>query len=201
MKMSACVFVFLCCLWPALTFAADESPKQSSSLAPTPMSRDAELRTLLRDLGARMHKHFVVDPRAPQSVDLGGLDPREISYPQLLSILEVMGLVAVAEEGVVRVVPNTDVRQMALPIVAPENIKTLDDEWVITIIPVKNINVAQLVPILRPLIPTYGHLAALPDRNALVLVDRSANVRRLVEIIRRLEGLPKAIDVPAPKSP
>lgn len=201
MKLSGSVVVLFCCVWCTRIFAVDESPKQSISQAPAPISRDTDLRVLLRELGVRMHKHFVLDPRAPQSVDLGGLEPREITYAQLLSVLEVIGMVAVADEGVVRVVPNTDVRQMALPIAAPENIKTLDDEWIVSVVPVKNISAAQLVPILRPLIPTYGHLAALPDRNALVIVDRSANVRRLVEIIKILEGLPKTVDVPVSKSP
>jgi type II secretory pathway component GspD/PulD (secretin) len=59
---------------------------------------------------------------------------------------------------------------------------------------------AQLVPILRPMMPQYGHMAALVDRNALILVDRTANVRRLVELIRILENLPKVVDVPAPKT-
>ncbi|HEY2145269.1 MAG TPA: secretin N-terminal domain-containing protein [Steroidobacteraceae bacterium] len=111
-----------------------------------------------------------------------------------------VGLVAVANEGVVRVVPNTDVRQMALPVVTPENVKGLDDEWVICVAPLKGIGAAQLVPILRPLLPSYGHLAALPDRNALLIVDRSANVRRLVEIIKTFENLPKAVELPASKS-
>jgi len=57
---------------------------------------------------------------------------------------------------------------------------------------------AQLVPILRPLVPVWGHLAALPDRNALILVDRSGNVRRLVDIIKILESLSKAPEVVPP---
>src|SRR5450432_1047804 len=113
MKPAASILVFLCCLLPPLAIAAEEIPKQISGLVTTPNSRDLELRMLLRDLGVRMHKHFL-------------LDPREITYPQLLAVLEVIGFVAVADEGIVRVVPNTDVRQMALPIVSPESIKTLD---------------------------------------------------------------------------
>lgn len=66
--------------------------------------------------------------------------------------------------------------------------------------PIKIINAAQLVPILRPMIPQSGHLAAYPDRNALVIVDRSANVRRLVEVVKILEGLPKATVDLQPKS-
>jgi predicted ATPase len=45
---------------------------------------------------------------------------------------------------------------------------------------------------LRPMMPQSGLLAAYPDRNALVIVDRSANVRRLVEVIKILENSPKS---------
>jgi type II secretory pathway component GspD/PulD (secretin) len=50
------------------------------------------------------------------------------------------------------------------------------------------------------MMPQYGHMAALVDRNALILVDRTANVRRLVELIRILENLPKVVDVPTSKT-
>jgi general secretion pathway protein D len=117
------------------------------------------------------------------------------------SILQVNGMVVLADGGIVQVIPTTDARQMASPIVvAPENIKYLDDEWVTCVVPVKNISAAQLIPILRPMMPQYGHMAALVDRNAVILVDRTANVRRLIELIRILENLPKVVDVPTSKT-
>jgi general secretion pathway protein D len=109
-------------------------------------------------------------------------------------------MVVIADGAIMQVTPNTDARPAALPVVSPDNIKTLDDEWVTCVIPIKNITAAQLVPILRPLIPQYGHLAAMPDRNALIMVDRAANVRRIVEVIKILENLPKAADVQTPKA-
>jgi general secretion pathway protein D len=45
----------------------------------------------------------------------------------------------------------------------------------------------QVVPILRPLLPQYAHLAALPEQNVLVIVDRYANVKRLTEIVLALD--------------
>jgi hypothetical protein len=52
----------------------------------------------------------------------------------------------------------------------------------------------------RPMMPQSRHLAAYPDRNALVIVDRSANVRRLVEVVKILENLPKStVEWPALK--
>jgi general secretion pathway protein D len=143
-----------------------------------------------------------LDPRAiADRIDLAGLHQQDISYPQLLSLLGLYGLVVVSDGTVLQVVPNVDVRQSALPIISPDNIKTLDDEYVTCVFPIKNISAPQLVAILRPMIPQWGHLAALPDRNALIIVDRSANVRRLVEVIRILEGLPKSAAPESPKSP
>jgi general secretion pathway protein D len=191
----------LCCFLATLAIAGEPEAKQTPNLASPPNSRETDLRMLLREAGARMHKHFVSDPRVPQSIDLGGLERQDITYPQLLSVLQVNGLVVVADDGIMQVTPNTDARQAALPVVSPDNIKTLDDEWVTCVVPIKNISAAQLVPALRPLVPQYGQMGVMPDRNALILVDRSANVRRLVELIRILENLPKVADSQASKAP
>jgi general secretion pathway protein D len=182
--------------------ADNAQTQQPSSIASTSESRGVALPALLLEVGGRLHKNFVVDPRAASDkVELGSLRQQDLSYPQLLSILGLYGLAVVPDGTTLQVVPNVDVRQAALPIVTPDNIKELDDEFVTCVIPVKNISAAQLVPILRPMIPQWGHLAALPDRNALVLVDRSANVRRLMEIIRILEGLPRSPVAEPQKSP
>jgi general secretion pathway protein D len=44
-----------------------------------------------------------------------------------------------------------------------------------------------LVPILRPLVPPQGHLAAYPQSNVLIVSDRAANIHRLMEIIKRVD--------------
>src|ERR1700691_6282441 len=188
-------------LLPALAFSEDPAASQNASAVSVLNPHgDTDVRVLLREVGARLHKHFVLDPRVRQTVDLVGLEAKDVTYPELLSILQVNGWLVVADDGLLQVIPNTEVRQAALPLVSPENIKTLDDEWITCVVPVKNISAAQLVPILRPLIPQCGHLAALVDRNALIIVDGSANVRRLVDMIKILESLPKAVDLQPQKA-
>jgi general secretion pathway protein D len=182
--------------------AADTESKPAVSLATSAGNlHDTDLRALLREAGTRMHKHFVPDPRLPLSIDLGGLDHQELTYAQLLAVFAVNGYIAVADSGLVLVMPNSDGRQTAQPVVAPDNIRALDDEWVTTVMPLKNINAGQLVPVLRPLLPQYAQLAPFTDRNALIISDRSANVKRIVEIVKILEALPKAAEAPPPKSP
>src|SRR5690606_3798254 len=53
--------------------------------------------------------------------------------------------------------------------------------------PVRNINAAQLVPILRPLMPQQAHLVASQGGNALILSDRASNVNRIMRIIQRID--------------
>jgi general secretion pathway protein D len=61
------------------------------------------------------------------------------------------------------------------------------DEMVTQVVLLENIGAAQLVPILRVLIPTYGHLAAHATSNSLIIVDRAANMARILSIIRRMD--------------
>ena len=201
MKHVRITLVAFLMLLPALALSADPDSKEVGSLSTVSNARGTDLRALIRDVAVRTHKHFVLDPRAPQSIDLLGLEPKDVTYPQLLAALAVNGMAAVAGDGIVQVIPTSEIRQDALPLVAPDNIKTLDDEWVTCVMLIKNMSAPQLVPILRPMIPQSGHLAAFPDRNALVIVDRSANVRRLVEVIKILENLPKStVEGPPPKT-
>ena len=55
------------------------------------------------------------------------------------------------------------------------------------VIRLEHVRAERLVPLLRPLIPGYGHLAGDAESGSLILTDRAANVARLVNIIERLD--------------
>ena len=61
------------------------------------------------------------------------------------------------------------------------------DDMATQVIQVHNVGAAQLVPILRPLIPQYGHMVAHSGSNMLIISDRAANLARMVSIIRRID--------------
>jgi type II secretory pathway component GspD/PulD (secretin) len=62
------------------------------------------------------------------------------------------------------------------------------------VIHVRSIPAGFLVPILRPLVPQWGHLAAMVCTNDLIIVDRFASLRRMETIV-------KAMDTGAPITP
>jgi general secretion pathway protein D len=97
-------------------------------------------------------------------------------------VLQVYGYVAVPAGNVIKIIPNTDARQVP-SIDLPENVRSNSDEMVTQIIAVKNISAAQLVPVLRPLIPQQGHLAAYANGNMRIIEHLDAGGDEPVELI------------------
>ena len=69
----------------------------------------------------------------------------------------------------------------------PSRVKSGSDELITQVIAVQNVNAAQLVPVLRPLMPQAAHMAAYPNGNILILSDRASNVSRVMRIIERID--------------
>jgi general secretion pathway protein D len=110
----------------------------------------------------------------------------EAFYQTFLSILAVYNFIAIPDGNVVKILPDANARQSP-SIDLPDSVSPTSDEIVTQVIDVKNVNAAQLVPILRPMIPQYGHLAAYPAGNILIISDRANNVNRMMRIIRRID--------------
>ncbi len=62
------------------------------------------------------------------------------------------------------------------------------EEWVTRVIHLKNAPAAHLVPIMRPIMPSAGHLAANPESNTIMMVDRYANVKRITQMILEMDA-------------
>jgi general secretion pathway protein D len=158
-------------------------PQQQSI---TPNYVAAELRAIVQAVSAVTGKNFIVDPRVRAEVTMlssTAMSP-DAFYEAFLSILQVHGFVAVQSGDIIKIVPDASARQY--PGFSDTN-DTAGDDIVTQVVQVQNVGAAQLVPILRPLIPQYGHLAAHPGSNILIISDRSANVNRILEIISRID--------------
>jgi general secretion pathway protein D len=182
------------CVLVALTSGAAQtrSSEAASATDSTPgNSVGVPIERLVATVAKKTGKQFLLDPRVHTNVVLVGQDPSEITYPQLLTVLEAHGYATVDEAGYVRIVPDATIRSEPIPTIASKDARAAS-EYVTQIIPVKNISAVQLVPILRPMLPQQAHLVALPSANSLIIVDRFANVRRI-------EALVKSLDTPENK--
>jgi general secretion pathway protein D len=167
---------------------AAPQPKPQEGATITPNYKDADLGQIIQAVGEVTGKNFIIDPRVNAKVTMVSSTPMSPAafYEAFLAVLQVYGYVAVPSGKVIKIVPNTDLRQLPANDL-PNNVSSTSDEIVTQIVTLKNVSAAQLVPMLRPLIPTYGHLAAYPGGNMLIISDRASNVSRVVRIIQRMD--------------
>ena len=154
----------------------------------TPNYKDADIRQIIEAVSEVTGRNFIIDPRVKAQVTMLSSSPMspDAFYEAFLSILEVHGYVAVPSGDLTKILPDANARQVpAMDL--PSGRVGAGDELVTQVIQVQNVGAAQLVPILRPLIPQYGHLAAHPASNMLIISDRAANVDRMMRIIRRID--------------
>lgn len=152
--------------------------------------KDAEINTLISTVSEVTGKNFIVDPRVKGKVTVISARPmgKQALYDTFLAVLQVQGFAAVPAGNAIKIIPETNVRSDAGMLNGNGRGQPKDD--VVThVYTMQNISAAQLVPILRPLIPQWGHLAAYPGNNMLIISDRAGNVARLEEIIRKMDNV------------
>lgn len=150
--------------------------------------KDADISALIGTVAEVTGTNFIVDPRVKGKVTVVSSKPMESDevYQVFLSILKVHGFAAVPSGSVVKIVPDVNAKAEGVPTVT-DKAPGRGDEVVTRVIEVNNVSAAQLVPILRPLVPQQGHMAAYPGTNVLIVSDRAENIERLVEIVRRMD--------------
>ena len=174
-----CVFAMLFAITCSVSF---------SQTGVTLNLKDADIRSFIETVAEATGRNFVVDPRVKAKVTVVSARPmnREEVYQVFLSVLQVHGYAAVQVGEIIKILPDVNAKQG--PVATGGGSTTASgDELVTRVVPIKNVPAAQMVPILRPLVPQQGHLAAYPNSNVLVVSDRAANIQRLMSIISRID--------------
>ncbi len=150
--------------------------------------KDADIRAFVTQVADITGYSFVVDPRVKGKVTVlssAPMNKNEI-YDLFLAVLNVHGFTAIPGEEVIKVVQQVDAKQAAESL---ERFPETPSEQLITrVIQIDNANALELVPILRPLVAKYGHLAGVAAANALIISDHSSNIQRIEQIVRELDS-------------
>lgn len=172
---------------PSPTHAATADGRHTLNL------KDADIQALIATVSEITGKNFIVGPNVQGKVTVISarpMRPDEI-YDVFLSVLRVHGFAAVPSGSMVKIVPEAVAQQDGATGVAATAARA-PDELVTQIVPVKHVSAAELVPVLRPLMPQGGQLIAHATSNSLVVSDRAANVERLIGIIQRIDTVSDA---------
>ena len=149
--------------------------------------KNADIREFITQVSTITGTTFVVDPRVKGNVTVVSdrkLDTEAV-YALFLSVLRVHGFGASRTGDVVRIVQSATVKQSGAPV--NDDGGSLSEQVVTRVISARNVAAADLVKILRPLIPQYGHIAAVPQANVVIISDHADNIARLLTIIRQVD--------------
>jgi general secretion pathway protein D len=175
-----------------LSVWVEVTPVLAESLAETETAvlnmENTDIKTLISTVADKTGKNFIVDPRVKGKVTVISHKPvtRDELYQVFLSILEVHGFAAVPGDKAIKIVPDATAKQTGIP-TATSSSPGRGDELVTRVVSIDYVNAMQLVPILRPLIPQQGHMAAFPSSNVLIVSDRAENIARIMKLIRRID--------------
>jgi len=149
--------------------------------------KNADIREFVTQVSAITGRSFVVDPRVKGIVNVISTTSmnQDAVYELFLSVLRVHGYAAVPAGSVTKVVQQVLAKQSSNP---KDFLVNQDSEELVTsVIAVRNSPSSELVKILRPLIPQYGHVAGIESPNALIISDHASNIERLTQIVERID--------------
>jgi len=151
--------------------------------------RDADIRAFIADAAKVTGRTFIIDSRVQGKVTV--VTDRPLSRTEylevFLSTLRANGLVAVpSANGAFRVQPLDNAASQPSRVggsaTAPRN------SYVTEIIRLRSIDASSAADTVRALVSPQGTVSANRSGNALVIVDFADNVRRIREVVRRIDA-------------
>ncbi len=149
--------------------------------------KEADIKAFISQIANITGYSFVIDPRVKGKVTIvsdTSMNKHDV-YEMFQSVLSVHGFTAVPAGSIIKIMQQNNSKQEGgMPVGSSKK----GGQLITQVIQIKETPALDLVPILRPMVAKYGHLAGVKSANALIVTDHASNVRRLEKIIKRLDG-------------
>ena len=150
--------------------------------------QDADIKAFINEVATITNQNFVLDPRINGNVTVisnKALSRDEI-YQLFLSVMQVNGIAAIDSGTTVKLVPDNVAKQSGIAVDLRGD--SVGESLATRVIYLTNTQAAEVLGVIRPLMPQSAHAAAVPGVNALVLSDRADSLNQLTALIRDLDS-------------
>ncbi|WP_371747876.1 type II secretion system secretin GspD [Psychrobacter sp. M13] len=150
--------------------------------------QDADIKAFINEVATITEQNFVLDPRINGNVTV--ISNRALSrdeiYQLFLSVMQVNGIAAIDSGTTIKLVPDNVAKQTGVAVDLRGT--TVGEALATRVIYLTNTQAAEVLGVIRPLMPQSAHAAAVPGVNALVLSDRADSLNQLTALIRDLDS-------------
>ena len=150
--------------------------------------QDADIKAFINEVATITDQNFVLDPRINGNVTVisnKALSRDEI-YQLFLSVMQVNGIAAIDSGTTIKLVPDNVAKQSGVAVDLRGD--SVGESLATRVIYLTNTQAAEVLGVIRPLMPQSAHAAAVPGVNALVLSDRADSLNQLTALIRDLDS-------------
>ena len=156
----------------------------------SPNFRNTEITEFINIVGKNLKKTIIVDPNVRGKITVRSYDllTEDQYYQFFLNVLQVYGYAVVEmPNGIIKIVRSKDAKTSNIPVVDDDLLN--GDEMITRVLPVYNVPVRELAPILRQLNDQAGggNVVSHDPSNVMMLTGRAAVVNRLVKIIESVD--------------
>jgi general secretion pathway protein D len=146
---------------------------------------NADLYEVIRIMAEIMKINYIIDPKVRGVVNIhtSGQIATEDVFSIFQTILKLNGATAVKKENLYEIVPFGDAKKLTPPVSKDPGKTPGDMRYIIQIIPLKYIPVAEASKLLKPFLSDGADIVEHPSHNILILGDVSSNIRKCLDII------------------
>ena len=175
--------LFCLVAWPAAVSTAEDNEQQTWQMA----TKRADIQEFVAQVAKITGKTFIVDPKLKGQVTVISDTPlgKDGVYALFLSVLRLQNYTAVPSGDVVRIQQSATGKQTPGVLGRPES--AAPEELMTEVIAVQNTASSELLKLLRPLIPQYGHIGSVTTPNVVIISDHADNILRLKKLIREID--------------
>jgi general secretion pathway protein D len=149
--------------------------------------QDMDIKRVVAEISKETGKNFILDPQVQGKITIISSHPMgpDESYQVFLSSLRVLGYAVVPDGDNLKIVPSRDAANQS--ILASHAHPGSGDQAVVRVIPVHYLSAIELMPALRPLLPSWGNLGVYAPANSVIVSGSADNVDRIAKIIAQVD--------------
>ncbi|HEY5460652.1 MAG TPA: secretin N-terminal domain-containing protein, partial [Deferrimonas sp.] len=149
---------------------------------------DVELPVLIKFMSEQTKKNFIFDERVQGKITI--ISPRRVTldeaYDVFLYVLQAKGFTTVSQGNTIKIVAAREARQDTIHTGVSKD--TASAEFITRLVPLQNLESAEVVPLVTPLVSKDGMVSAFASSNTLLLIDSRANIDRIVAILAEVDS-------------
>jgi len=148
---------------------------------------DADIRDVIKAISEMTGKNFLIDKTVQGKITI--ISPTKVTpeeaYEIFLSILDVNGFTVVKSGKVYKIITKDDARKAPLSLY--EVIPPMSEAFITQLIPLEHVSATEIANTFRDMVSKGGAMTAYVPSNTLIVTDTASNIRRLLEIVGKLD--------------